>query len=104
MLNRLSLLVVARQCVRVAGQKYTLSLARRFRLDDERLVSLVTHHGHKLFKIVGKHERLREKIEIGRELFLHAHEVLSQHILLGEVVNARDMVASLPGRHLRKHL
>jgi hypothetical protein len=103
-LDRLSLLVVAGQLVWVACQKYTLALARRFRLHDERLVPFITNHGHKLFEIVGKHESLRKKVEVRREFLLHAHEVFTEHVLFREVVNSRDVVAPLPGGHLREHL
>lgn len=48
---------------------------------------------------MGQHVGLREEIVLAREAFLHPHQVASQHILLGQVVNTRQMVASLPRFH-----
>ena len=104
MLDRLSLLVVAGELVWVACQKYTLALARCFRLHDEGLVPFFTNHGHKLFEIVWKHESLRKKVVVRREFLLHTREVFTEHVLFCEVVNSRDVVAPLPGGHLREHL
>jgi hypothetical protein len=53
----------------------------------------------KQFNICGEHPSLREKFELGGEVFLHREQVSGQQILPGHSVHTWEVVCALIGLH-----
>lgn len=92
------------------GQVDALSLTRVIRLHDEGsllvwvLLEHLTDIFDKVLVVMGEHVSGWEKVVLLRHPSLHLHQMATQHVLFGDVVNTWEVVDSLPWLQLFQDL
>ena len=88
----------------MTGQEYAFSLTAGLWLNDKSSISLLIHLRKELLVVGWQVIRLREKVVIVRKHGLQSHQVATEHVFLGKIVDSRQMVSSLVGLHMLQKL
>ena len=89
--------------VRISGEVYTFSLTTILRLNDESSwVLLILCHLPKVFVVCRQHIGCWEKVVIIWQSSFHSHKMSTQTLFICKIIDAREVINSLPWIHLLK--